>query len=118
MDLSFTPEQEAFREEVARVNRLLASYNLSVPAYWQQVRRLSIDQELSRALHEAPQRAKELRTERGSRRARDAAAPPVNLNGAAASGGVVFGATPSFAVSKAAFPSIFEALASALLSRP
>ena len=56
-----------FGEEVRRINKQIDSYNLSVPASWMSVHRLNQPSELERALHEAPQRWKELKAERKSR---------------------------------------------------
>ena len=102
---------EAFRSEMRSLNKMIDSYNLSVPAAWQQVHRLQVERELTRALHEAPQRSLELRAEHRSRRAAAVAG---------AGGAFVFagGAAPSFAVREGPmFPSLFDAISSALFAK-
>jgi hypothetical protein len=56
----------AFQEEVSAINKQIDSYNLSVPASWMAVHRLREPVELTRALHEAPERAAQLQMERRS----------------------------------------------------
>ena len=108
---------ETFHEEVRNINRLIDSYNLSVPAAWQQMHRLQPNRELQRALHEAPRRAAELKAERRSRRSTpstSAAQQQAHASGAMLLGGT----TPTFALHQGpTFPSIFESLTAALFSK-
>jgi len=94
----------------------LPSYNLSVPAAWQQVHRLQPNKELLRALCESPQRAEELRAERGSRRAM-AEARSIG-DGAAGTAFTFAGGQPTFALREGPiFPNFFEALSSAIMGK-
>ena len=110
-----------FHEELKVVNKMIDSFNLSVPASWQQIHKLQPAAELTRALHEAPQRVQELKAERRSLRAEaEALAASSSSAGRSAMGAAALfgGAEPSFAVRQGPyFPNVFEALASALFSR-
>ena len=110
-----------FHEELKVVNKMIDSFNLSVPASWQQIHKLQPAAELTRALHEAPQRVQELKAERRSLRAEaEALAASSSGAGRSAMGAAALfgGAEPSFAVRQGPyFPNVFEALASALFSR-
>ena len=110
-----------FHEELKVVNKMIDSFNLSVPASWQQIHKLQPAAELTRALHEAPQRVQELKAERRSLRAEAVAlAASSSSAGRSAMGAAALfgGAEPSFAVRQGPyFPNVFEALASALFSR-
>ncbi len=94
----------AFDEEMARINALVDSYNLQVPAVFQSVLRYSPEKELHRALLEAPAHA----AASGGRRRRRARAGGDGDGGRRGGGGATFpAATP--------IPSFAEALASVLV---
>ena len=48
---------QAFETEMRSVNKLVDSYNLSVPASWMAIQRVNAQRELRKALQEAPQPA-------------------------------------------------------------
>ena len=101
---------DTFQAEVRAVNKLVDSYNLSVPASWMSVHRLNLPNEEARALIEAPQRAKELHAARSGGLARG------TDGGGGGSGG--FGASATFALHEGAtFPSVFEAVRAVLFAR-
>ena len=97
----------AFGDEVALINRQIDTYNLTVPASWMAVHRLAVPTELQRALHEAPQRATELRRSRSARLARTSS-PTSSRAGGEASITLHEGPT---------FPSLWDSLSSALFAR-
>jgi len=103
----------AFEAEMRAVNKLIDSYNLSVPASWMAVQRVNASKELHRALHEAPQRAHELQAKKrggGLARTPDSHGHTPSL--------LLGGAPPAFALHEGpTFPSVFDALRSAFFSR-
>ena len=107
-----------FEDEIRKVNKMIDTYNLSVPASWQQIHKLQPAAEVTRALHEAPERVKELKAERRSQRAEAVPTKPGEADALAARAALLGGVPPTFAVSSApTFPNLFDALASALFSR-
>ena len=102
---------DTFQAEVRAVNKLVDSYNLSVPASWMAVHRLNLPNEEARALLEAPQRARELHAARSGRLARGA-----DGVGSGGIGGI--GASVTFALHEGpTFPSVIEAVRAVLFAR-
>ena len=105
---------DAFHDELRAINKLIDSYNLGVPASWMAVHRLNLQRELVRALHEAPQRSKELQTARTGRLARGAE----RTERATGSAAFVGGSAPTFALHDGpTFPSIWDAVATVIFSK-
>ena len=96
---------EAFDEEMRDINKLIDSYNLAVPASWMAVHRVNVPSELSRALAEAPQRAKELKSKNGGRAAGSSIV------------GTVSSVSAGFALHTGTLPGLFESLRSAVTGR-
>lgn len=102
-----------FEDEVRAVNKLIETYNLSVPASWQQIHKLQPAAELTRALYEAPERAVELKAERRSQRLEHA---PGHAAGAEVSAAALLGGpAPTFAMREGPmFPNLLESLVAVL----
>lgn len=110
-----------FHEELRVVNKLIDSYNLSVPAAWMGRQRLNAQNELARALQEAPQRSAALAAERGAKLGGRASRASSQARGAGSSSSwaaAAMGGQPTFALHGAAtFPSLWESVSAVLFMR-
>jgi len=115
---------ETFREDIEAINKQIATYNLSVPAMWQQQPRRQHTDELRRALREAPSRSVELLADAKSRQAAGLGGTRTSLHTRAAAYSVSMGSGegPSFALhsgpalARPTFPGLIESLRSAFFT--
>ena len=111
---------ETFHTELRVVNKLIDSYNLSVPAAWMGRQRLNAQNELLRALQEAPERSAVLKAERGAKLGGRASAssPSGGGVGSSSSGWAAMGSQPTFALhGGATFPSLWDSVSAVLFAR-